>query len=339
MSDTLAPLHILRTGTWTDMHGQAVTITAADLATIAQNYDPVLHRAPLVVGHPKHNSPAFGWFASLRAEGDDLFGTPEQVDPAFAAAVREGRYPERSASLYRPAHPDNPVPGGWYLRHVGALGGTPPAVKGLRGADLGASPDGLVTIDFSLPVAMAADPVSIEDLPMPDPTAADLAARAAELEAQAAAVKVQEQQLKVREAELCAQAKSLEAKAKAQEAQQMNAFCEGLADEARIRPADVPALAAMLLTLPADPAADFAAPDDTAKTPTPPATWFKGWLSTLPPLVELGETATKARAAGTQTPDETAIVSRAQALHAEALRVGAPISFAAACERAAKETK
>lgn len=335
-------LHLLRAGTFRDMHGQVTTFTPSDLAATAAAYDPARARAPLVVGHPTHNSPAFGWLGRLEAEGEDLYGVPEQVDPAYAEAVRAGRYPERSASLYPPDHPRNPVPGVWYLRHVGALGGVAPAVRGLRGADLADDPGAILTLTF--PAAdPAADPLTPSaappaEEPMPDPTTADLSARAADLEAQAAALKVQEQQLKAREADLCAQAKQLEAQAKAQEAAALTAYCESLADEARIRPADVAPLAALLGVLPPDPAADFAAPDDSARTPAAPAAFLRRFLADLQPLVALGEVATKGRA-GSQAPDDAKIVARARTLHAAAQAAGAPISFSEAVGRAEQETK
>ena len=330
------PLHILRAGTWTDMHGRAVTLTPADLADIARHYDPTRHRAPLVVGHPKDSSPAFGWFAALRAEGGDLFGMPEQVDPAFAVAVREGRYPERSASLLPPAHPQNPVPTSWYLRHVGVLGGVAPAVKGLRGADLAAGDADIITLNLAGP--SWADPL-LEPTPMPETSAADLAAQVADLEARAAAVEVQAKQLKVQEAELEARAKALTAQAKAQEAASMLAFCEHLADEARIRPADVAPLAALLLSLPTEPAADFAAPTDDTAAPAAPGAFMQRFLSHLPPIVELAEVATKNRAKPQTAPDDSAIVSKARALHAAALAAGDPISFTVAVDRATQEAK
>ncbi|WP_372090306.1 hypothetical protein P7L79_12800 [Tistrella mobilis] len=103
-----------------------------DLAEIAGAYDPLIHRAPIVIGHPATDDPAWGWVKSLRVVGDRLVAVVEGVDPAFAEAVMAGRYATRSVRLYRPDAASNPTPGRWHLRHVGFLGAEVPAVKGLR---------------------------------------------------------------------------------------------------------------------------------------------------------------------------------------------------------------
>jgi hypothetical protein len=127
------------------MSGDPVEMTPADVAACAAAYDPEKHEAPIVVGHPTHDAPAYGWVSALLAEGGDLNAQPTQVDPAFAEMVREGRFKKRSAAFYRPDSPANPVPGVYYLHHVGFLGAMPPAVKGLRPVALAESAD-LVTL-------------------------------------------------------------------------------------------------------------------------------------------------------------------------------------------------
>jgi hypothetical protein len=107
-------------------------------------YDPALHEAPLVIGHPKHDAPAAGWVQSLDAAGEGLIATPAQVDPAFAELVAQGSFKKISASFYHPDSPSNPVPGVYYLRHVGFLGAQPPAVKGLRAIELAEGEEGVV---------------------------------------------------------------------------------------------------------------------------------------------------------------------------------------------------
>lgn len=122
---------IFRAGTHTDNNGNKVTITAADLAEAAACYDPKLHEAPVVVGHPKTDDPAYGWVGGLTVSDGVLSADFAQVDDAFAGLVKAGRYKKVSASFYPPGSPSNPVPGKWYVRHVGFLGAQPPAVKGL----------------------------------------------------------------------------------------------------------------------------------------------------------------------------------------------------------------
>lgn len=70
--------------------------------------------------------------------------TPDQVDPAFAEMVDKGSFKKISASFYHPDSPNNPVPGVYYLRHVGFLGAQPPAVKGLRPVEFADGEKGIV---------------------------------------------------------------------------------------------------------------------------------------------------------------------------------------------------
>lgn len=130
-SRTPKPIHIFRPGRWVAMNGEAIEFTEADLAASAAAYNPATHRAPIVKGHPATDDPAQGWVQALSAGPRGLFATPAQVDAAFAEEVRAGRYATVSARFYRPDSPANPVPGTWYLRHLGFLGAQVPGVKGL----------------------------------------------------------------------------------------------------------------------------------------------------------------------------------------------------------------
>ncbi len=139
-------MEIFRPGKHVSADGREIEFTEQDLQAAAAAYDPELHEAPLVIGHPKDNAPAYGWVRSLRFE-DLLYAEPHQVDPEFAEIVNAGRYKKRSASFYAPDSKSNPKPGAYYLRHVGFLGAQPPAVKGQR--DYAFSDDGdAVTIEF-----------------------------------------------------------------------------------------------------------------------------------------------------------------------------------------------
>lgn len=139
---------IFRPGKFTAMDGQQVEFTEAMLAEVASSYQPDLHEAPLVVGHPKSDAPAYGWVRGLTYEKSRLVADPDQLDPAFAEMVEAGRFKKRSASFYPPAHAANPTPGKWHLKHVGFLGALPPAVKGLKPVSFAGEEDGLVTFEF-----------------------------------------------------------------------------------------------------------------------------------------------------------------------------------------------
>lgn len=118
-------------GTRADNSGKTITITPDEVASIAKSYHPSAHEAPIVIGHPSDNAPAYGWVKSLSAKDGKLFAQFGEMDDEFVGLVKQGRYKKVSASFYPPKHPSNPKPDGWYLRHVGFLGATPPAVKGL----------------------------------------------------------------------------------------------------------------------------------------------------------------------------------------------------------------
>lgn len=114
------------------MEGVAVNFTEADLQGIAARYDPKLHEAPFVIGHPTHDAPACCWAAGLSFADGALTADAQQVDPEFAEQHRKGRFKKISARFYTPTSKNNPTPGEYYLRDVGVLGGMAPAVKGLQ---------------------------------------------------------------------------------------------------------------------------------------------------------------------------------------------------------------
>jgi len=114
-------IEIFHTGEQTDSSGNIRKWTTPDLEKIVRNYNAKKHEAPVVIGHPKDNAPAFGWVAALRTDGKSLFAKFKQLVPEFIDAVKKGLYKKRSISIY----PD------LTLRHVGFLGAVPPAVKGL----------------------------------------------------------------------------------------------------------------------------------------------------------------------------------------------------------------
>ncbi|MFV3126113.1 hypothetical protein [Niveispirillum sp. KHB5.9] len=141
------PIEIFRAGTHTATNGTVLDVSVADLADIVAVYDPAKHEAPLVIGHPKMDHPAYGWVAGLRVEGDLLVADAHQLDAAFADAVDAKRYKKVSASFFLPGGKGNPTPGKLHLKHVGFLGAVPPAVKGLRQVSFADGDEG--TVEFS----------------------------------------------------------------------------------------------------------------------------------------------------------------------------------------------
>jgi len=137
---------IFRAGTHTPANGEAIEFSADVLRAAVAAYDPAVHEAPIVVGHPKDNHPAYGWIKGLEynEETGEIDAIPHQVDAEFEEMTVAGRFKKRSASWYLPDAASNPKPGTLYLRHVGFLGAQPPAVKGLRDVSFADSDEGIV---------------------------------------------------------------------------------------------------------------------------------------------------------------------------------------------------
>lgn len=132
---------IFKIGTHTSDKGISKEYTLDDLNFIAQSYNPQEDEAPIVIGHPVDNSPAYGWISSLEVtqDGKLVAEVPEdKLQKDFLSAVQNGRYKKRSISL---------TPEG-KLRHVGFLGGAAPAVKGL--ADIQFSQPSSTLIEFDI---------------------------------------------------------------------------------------------------------------------------------------------------------------------------------------------
>ena len=132
---------IFKTGTHISDKGVTKDYSLDELNFIAQSYKPEEDEAPIVIGHPIDNSPAYGWVSSLEVTEDGKLvadAPDDKLNPEFLSALKEGSYKKRSISL---------TPEG-KLRHVGFLGGAAPAVKGL--ADIQFSHPSSTVIEFDL---------------------------------------------------------------------------------------------------------------------------------------------------------------------------------------------
>ena len=133
---------VFTSGEHTDSRGRTATFSDADLDSVVANHNAA-EPAPFVVGHPKHNDPAYGWTGDLKREGQTLFAKGVDVVTEFSDAVRAKHFPNRSISL-------DPVEGGGYtLRHIGFLGAKRPAVSGLANIEFATGDDSL-TFDFAM---------------------------------------------------------------------------------------------------------------------------------------------------------------------------------------------
>jgi hypothetical protein len=102
------------------------------LQRIAENYDPNYYKAPLVLGHPKHDSPAHGWVQAVEMRGNQLWAKVEKVSKELVEHVRDGRFGPVSAKILPKIGIYQNLRGlGEELRHIGFQGAVPPVVKGL----------------------------------------------------------------------------------------------------------------------------------------------------------------------------------------------------------------
>ncbi|MDP2786616.1 MAG: peptidase [Pseudomonadota bacterium] len=148
MDKPTPPIHVFRAGKHVTAAGETIEFSQADLAATAAAYSRAIHEAPLVIGHPKTDDPAFGWAEGMTADAAGLHVAPGQVNPQFAEMVQSGAFKKISVAWYRPSDAANPVPGVWYPRHIGFLGAMPPAIKGLNPVQFRDGAD-LVEIEFS----------------------------------------------------------------------------------------------------------------------------------------------------------------------------------------------
>lgn len=363
-----APIEVFRAGAHTAASGHRVAISEADLAAIAVAYSPELHEAPIVVGHPGDDAPAYGWVRALRAEGDRLLAEPHQVDPAFAEIVREGRFKKVSIALYGPSAPGNPRKGGWYLRHIGFLGAQPPAIKGLRPVQFAASEEGVVEFAESWSMSLAArlfrglrefvlaqfgqeaadkalpaetieaiaEAVPAEARPVPafaEPTTTTKERPMPEPAAdRSAEFAEREKALATREQEIAAREQRLAAEARARRAAEDAAFVGSLVKSTRL-PVELKPLAARLLAeLDTTATVEFA----EAGTVTAHAA-FRALLEKLPARVAFGEHAGGDGPVAADPNDRAAIEAAADALIKQHAERGQTLSFREAVNLVTRE--
>ncbi|WP_311515273.1 hypothetical protein [Oligella urethralis] len=253
---------IFRAGTHTSADGRLATITVSDLEEIAQSYDAEFAGAPLVVGHPQLDAPAYGWVKSLSVNGDELIAEVDHVEMQFAEMVNAKRFPNRSAGIYLANTPGNPKPGKKYLQHIGFLGAAAPAVKGLRPIQFSSENQALY---FNEPL-IPKEPSTMDKTPEQIKHEADLAAREAAVAQAEAKIEAHEAQIK--------RANALQ-------------FAENLAKEGKLLPNEIAPITELLLVLPdAQPLQFSEAGSQVSKSADDV---LRGVLSALPNRIEYGE--------------------------------------------------
>ena len=281
-------IEIFRAGRHLDDAGVAHHFSEADLDGMAASYSPALREAPLTVGHPKDNLPAYGWVKAVaRTPAGTLAITPHQVEPQFAEMVQAGRFKKRSASFYPPHAPNNPTPGKWYLRHVAFLGAQPPAVAGLKDIQF-SEDDAGGAVSFSEPAT--AEPSTQE----PDDMSKELQEQLAKVQADLAAAneattKAQADAAAHKKAadDAQAQAASFAEKARADRKAGFVSFAETQVQAGRLLPKDKDMAVATLDALADATPVEFAEGDTTRKVS--PAQWLQDLIAKAPPAVSFGE--------------------------------------------------
>ncbi|MCE1186713.1 MAG: hypothetical protein LWW92_14035 [Rhodocyclales bacterium] len=284
MATTLPPsIEIFRPGSQIDDSGVERHFDAAAIAAMAAAYDPAIREAPLCIGHPESNLPAYGWVKRLSVNPDGrLVMDPHQVEPQFAELVQAGRYKKRSAAFYPPQHPNNPKPGSWYLRHVAFLGAQPPAVAGLQDIQFSEPETSSGLVYFS--ESDGGGSANITHKPTRKELSMDEKER---LEAEATAAKAA-QALAEKEA---ADAKAALAQFTEQRRQERKAnfvqFAELQLAAGKLKKPDADALPAVLEALANSQAVEFAEGGVTKKLN--PSEWLKGFVAGASPVVQFGE--------------------------------------------------
>ncbi|MFH1049317.1 MAG: hypothetical protein V1779_00140 [bacterium] len=123
-------LEVFKSGEHKDSSGKLRKFTDDMLDKIAALYNGKVkesssYEAPLVKGHPKTDDPAYGWIKTLKRKGNTLLAKLKDVSNDLVDEVKKGLFKKISIALY----PD------LMLRHVGLLGASAPAVKGLRNVE------------------------------------------------------------------------------------------------------------------------------------------------------------------------------------------------------------
>jgi hypothetical protein len=320
--DNVTAIEIFRSGKHEATSGETIAFSAADLAAIASGYDPAAHEAPVVVGHPRMDAPAYGWIKGLTVDGDRLLAEPTQVEPQFAELLQAGRFKKVSAAFYRPDDAGNPKPGAYYLRHVGFLGAQPPAIKGLKQAAFGegdkfiafaeiddsffvralrrmreyiVSRDGVDAADRVLPadeldqaahIAAQPDTTQEDD----DMTSPNFAERQRELDEQERALKAREDALKTKETTIETRGAEFAERDRTLRNAASVAFIDALVKDGKMLPAMKPGLVAFMEKLGSEPL-EFAEGDGKTIKKIEALDWFKEFLGSASKVITFGEAA------------------------------------------------
>lgn len=291
-----AGIEIFRAGRHIDDQGVAHIFSEADVDGMAASYNPALREAPLTVGHPKDNLPAYGWVKAVaRTAAGALAITPHQVEPQFAEMVQAGRFKKRSASFYPPQAPNNPTPGKWYLRHVAFLGAQAPAVPGLQDIQFSEG-DQAGAVNFSESTETPATPTVTPQ--EPDDMSKTLQEQLDAVNAQLAAEQTARQKAEADAAahkktadDATAQAASFTEKSRADRKAGFVSFAEAQVQAGKLLPKDKDMAVATLDALADAQPVEFAEGQgaESVTRKVSPAQWLQDLIAAARPAVSFGE--------------------------------------------------
>jgi len=304
----MQPFEIFKTGTHTDSSGAKIVFDQARLNAIAANYDAGTRRAPIVIGHPKADLPAYGWIKSLSVNGDRLMATPESVDPEFEAMVKEQRFPERSASFFLEDSPHNPSNDAPYLRHVGFLGAKAPAVSGLKPVEFEAADTDIIEFCtteatggegagelmnlFGRVLTSFSNFMTGQEAAASFPTKTKQQTKESEMDEdkdKTADFAAKEEALAKREAEFAKREADFHAGQKAEQNKTDAAFVAGLEKDGKLAPGLTKSVTEFMAALDATDTVDFSTGEDGATKAQTPHAFFKGFLSQLGTSINFSE--------------------------------------------------
>lgn len=120
-------IEIFRSGTHTDGNGITDEYNPAKLDRIAVNYKNRIlenskNQAPVVIGHPDDNAPAYGWVKQIFRRGNSLIAEIDVTDNELIESLNTGKF--RNVSIA--------IDSNLNFIHLGFLGAVNPAVEGLN---------------------------------------------------------------------------------------------------------------------------------------------------------------------------------------------------------------
>ncbi len=257
----------MKRGYWTEIfragdYGAKGVYTPADLDAIVANFNAE-DKVPVVIGHPKTDSPAWGWLDAVKHQDGVLLGRPGEMHAEFAKALDQRLFKNRSVRIAK-------TPAGPKLLHLGFLGATLPQVEGLKQVAEFAGDGDCTDYAFTLPDAAGQTGAARDNHEESDMEKDE---KIKKLEADLAAEKAARQSEKDAAEKTRATARGSEfARFVTDEMVATGKIATGRTDE----------VVAFMTSLPDGSQADFSYEDDGAKKTVNQVEWFKSFVRDLP---------------------------------------------------------